>query len=155
MNTLTLDQQNEAAAFAKGLSAQTIEDCKAINNTLETCANVPAFFGSHYANAELESFGIMGIVREVLTDCEAIFARGIETTDLRNIALALAPTTAEIIELAKPKFAVAGLRYKPQAVKNILSTYGTKEIRRIKLTSAEMVQGSKCRSKWYLIQKPQ
>jgi len=154
MNTLTLEQI-EAATFAQSLSAQTVEDCKAINNTLEVCANVPAFFGAHYANAELESFGVLGIVREVLTECEAVFARGIEKTDLRNIALACAPTTEKIIELAKPKFAVAGLRYKPQAVKNILSTYGTKEIRRIKLTSAEMVPGDRSRSKWYLIQKPQ
>lgn len=154
MNT-QIDLTNEIAAFAIGLSAQTVEDCKAVNNTLKATAKVKAHFATHYANAEIESFGIMGIVREVLTEREAIFARGIEGTDLRNIALALSPTTDEIIELAKPKFNVAGLRYEPQAVKNILSTYGTKEIRRIKLTPAEMVQGSKCRSKWYLIQKPQ
>jgi len=155
MKTIISPEQNEAAAFAISLSAQTIESCKAINNTLETTSKVKAFFGAHYANAEIDSFGVMGIVCEVLTECEAVFARNIEETDLRNIAVAIAPTTDRIIELAKPKFAIAGLRYKPQAIKNILSTYGTKEIHRIKLTNSEMVHGSKCRSKWYLIQKPQ
>ena len=152
MNTLT-SEQNEAAAFAVAMSAETIETCKAVNNTLETTQKTSAFYGTHYANPEIDSFGIMGIVCEVLTECEAVFARGIESTELRKIALAIAPTTAKIIELAKPKFAVAGLRYKPQAVKNILSTYGTEKIRKIKLTSGEMVQGSKARAKWYLIQE--
>lgn len=152
MNTLT-SEQNEAAAFAVAMSAETIETCKAVNNTLETTAKVKAFYAAHYANAEIDSFGIMGIVCEVLTEREAIFARGIESTELRKIALACAPTTAEIIELAKPKFAIAGMRYKPQAIKNVLSTYGTEKIRKIKLTPAEMVQGSKARAKWYLIQE--
>jgi len=154
MNTLNnILDQNENAAFAIALSPETIQDCKAINNTLQMTGKVKAHFATHYANAAIDSFGIMGIVREVLTECEAIFARGIENTDLRDIALALAPTTAKIIEMARPKFNDAGLRYEPQAIKNILSTYGKKEIRRIKLTPAEMVPGSKSRSKWYLIQE--
>jgi hypothetical protein len=150
MNTLT-SEQNEAAAFAVAMSAETIETCKAVNNTLETTQKTSAFYGTHYANPEMDSFGIMGIVCEVLTECEAVFARGIESTELRKIALAVAPTTKQVIALAKPKFAVAGLRYKPQAVKNILSTYGTQKICRIKLTTGEIVQGA--RSKWYLIQE--
>ena len=154
MNTLT-SEQNEAAALAVSMSPQTVVEEMSLNNTLETTMKVKPAFCAHYANAELESFGLMGIVCEVLTECEAVFARGIESTELRKIALALAPTTEKIIKLAEPKFNAAAplMRYKPQAVKNILSTYGTEKIRKIKLTSGEMVQGSKARAKWYLIQE--
>ena len=53
MNTLTSDQI-EAAAFAISMSAQTVADEMALNNTLETTGKVKAFFGAHYANAELD-----------------------------------------------------------------------------------------------------
>ena len=156
---LTDTDKAAAAAFALTLSASVIQDCMASNNTLETMNIQPttakgsmAFYATHYANAEKDSYGVAGIVREVLTEKPAILPRNVPD-DMRAHAIQVAMFSHEIIELAKPKFAIVGMRYKPQAVKNLLSTYGTEKIRKIKLTSGEMVHGSKCRSKWYLIQE--
>lgn len=155
MNTLfdTDTDASENSAFSIGLSPEVIMDCKSINNLIEAQAIVKPHFCTHYANAELDSYGIFGIVCEVLRECEAVFKRGIENTDMRDIALTFAPTTAQIIALARPKFNAAApkMRYKPQAVKNVLSTYGAKKIRRIKLEPSEMV--GRARSKWYLIKE--
>ena len=134
MNTSILDQPaDETADFLASLSPEIIQDCKAINNTLQAIGKVKAHFATHYANAAIDSYGVMGIVREVLTEADAVFARSkngwIEDTDLRDIAIAVSLTTDQIIERAKPKFNDAGMRYEPQAIKNVLSTYGKKEIR--------------------------
>jgi hypothetical protein len=149
---LTID--NETAAFAIGLSSETVEQSMAINNTLETTGKVKAAFGTHYANAELDVCGIVALVKDILRDNDAVFARNIEQTDLRGIAIAGSMFTAEIVSAVQIRFASAGMRYKPQAVKNVLSTYGKDFIAKITLTNAEDKprECSKPRAKWYLIQ---
>ena len=114
------------------------------------------FYGTHYANAEIDSYGVAGIVREVLTEKPAILPRNVPD-DMRAHAIQVAMFSHEIIALAKPKFAIAGLRYKAQAVKNVLSTYGTHEIGKIELTKEEdTTRGDgKPRKKYYLIAKQQ
>lgn len=160
---LTDTDMAAAATFALSLSESVIQDCMASNNTLETMNIQPttakgsmAFYGTHYANAEIDSYGVAGIVREVLTEKPAILPRNVPD-DMRAHAIQVAMFSHEIIELAKPKFAIAGLRYKAQAVKNVLSTYGTHEIGKIKLTTEEDTgrNGGKGRNKYYLIKKQQ
>jgi len=152
---MTLDQSKEAAAFAVSLSTETIEASKGVNNTLETTGKVKPFFGTHYANAELDIYGIQQLVCQVLRENESVFARGIEATEFRHIAIGASMFTSDIIAAIGVKFANAGMRYKPQAVKNVLSTYGTNEIAKIKLSNGEDFPRpcSKPRAKWYLIQQ--
>ena len=153
---LKLNTENDEKALAIELSNETIEACKAVNNTLNT-AGVSPFFQAHYANAKLDVHGIMRLVRKILREREAVFGRGIENTELRQIAIAHSMFTDEILAQVEKEFSAGGGRYKLQAVKNCLSTYGKKDgtIGRIKLSNEEDRPrlSDKPRFKWYLIAK--
>lgn len=149
-NTIESDEK----AFAVSQSAEIVANCKDINNTLAT-AEVRAHFQAHYANAELDVFGILALVKDILREAQAEFPRGIEGTELRQIALAASMFTSDILREVESRFAAGGFRYKIQAVKNCLSTYGKGQIGKINLTNAED-QPRECdkpRCKWYLIAK--
>ena len=145
--------ENETKALAVAMSGETIEASQAVNNTLTT-AGVRAHYQAHYANAQLDVCGILALVKDILREAQAEFPRGIETTELRKIAVAASMFTAEILAKVEERFAAGGLRYKIQAVKNVLSTYGKDEIGKITLTNSEDKPRdcAKPRCKWYLIQ---
>ena len=169
MNTEIENLTEAAKAFAVSISDKTIETCKEINNTL-TIAEVRPHFQTHYANAKLDIFGIMDLVRDILRDKQAELPRGIETTELRNIAIAASLFTSEILAEVQVRFSAGSTRYKMQSVKNCLSCYGSSKtyskgpkagqlmgdgsICRIKLSNDED-QPRKCakpRCKWYRVQ---
>jgi hypothetical protein len=153
MNT---EIKNEAKAEAIALSTETIEACKAINNTL-TIAEVRPHFQAHYANAALDVCGIMALVRDILREGQAEFARGIEATELRKIAVAASMFTSEILAEVQARFSAGTTRYKVQSVKNCLSTYGKLDgtIGKIQLSNTEDKPRTcaKPRCKWYRIAK--
>ena len=159
MNTLTNDtnETQAAAQFAIGLSAQTVSDCMAVNNTLATTQKIRAFFGAHYAHAENGVSGLVELICFILQQREAVFPRNIEATELRPIAVAGALYTHEIVAAVEDAFASAGMRYKAQACANVLSIYGKKRIGKIHLTTVEDKDrlSTKCRKKYYLIQTAQ
>jgi hypothetical protein len=151
MNT-EIENQNEKDA-AVAMSAEIVANCKDINNTL-SIAGTRAHFQAHYANAELDVFGILQLVKRILREAQAEFPRGIEATELRKIAVAASMFSTDILRQVEIEFSAGGFRYKMQAVKNVLSTYGKNEIGKITLTNAEdhPRDCSKPRCKWYLIQ---
>ena len=162
-----IENDEAAVAFALSLTGENIVAAMTINNTLATTQAQPiqqtgtiAFYACHYANptykfkdGTIGSYGVNGIVREVLDEHGACYIRNIEKTEDRPIAVAGSLFTDEIVKLSEPKFAAAGLRYQPQAVRNELSTYGTDHIGKIHLTPAEDKGriSTRCRNKWYLI----
>ena len=154
MNT-EIETQTEEKAAAIAMSAELVQNCQAINNTLKT-ADVRAHFATHYANAQLDVFGIMALVRDILRDNQAELPRGIENTELRQIAIASSMFTDEILAEVQLRFAAGGRRYQLQAVKNCLSTYGKTDgtIGKINLTSEEDKprNSRKPRCKWYRVQ---
>lgn len=151
---LKLNEQKKAKAMAIELTDQTIETCQAVNNTLDT-AGVRAHFQAHYANAKLGVYGVMDLVRDILREAQAEFPRGIESTELRKIAVAASMFTSEILAEVERRFAAGASRYKAQAVKNCLSTYGKQDgtIASIKLSNEEDQprECSKPRFKWYRV----
>jgi hypothetical protein len=149
----TLNTETQQAAIE--LSVVVVENSMAINNTLAETKKVTGFYGTHYANAELDICGIVALVKDILRENEAVFSRGIENTELRAIGIAASMFTSDIVQAVNTRFASGGMRYKPQAVKNVLSTYGKLEIAKIQLTNAEDKPRpcSKPRAKWYLIQQ--
>lgn len=167
MNTTI--ETNEAAAAAIAESNVIVQTSMDINNNLETTGQVKPFFATHYANAELGVCGIVALVKLILKENDAVFGRGIENSDLKHIAIATAMFTADIIEAVKLKFAAAGMRYKEQAVKNVLSTYAKGDIVKIQGVGHPIRidndddKGkfydfprpcSKPRAKWYLVSTP-
>jgi len=152
IKNIEIDQTVIAAAVA--MSAQVVATCKEINNTLAV-AGTRAHFQAHYANAEIDVFGILALVKDILRESQAEFPRGIEATELRKIAVAASLFTQDILREVENRFSAGGFRYKMQAVKNVLSTYGKNEIGKITLTNAEDKPRdcAKPRCKWYLIAK--
>ena len=146
--------ENEEKTAAVAMSAEIVDTCKAVNNTLSV-AGVRAHFQAHYANAELDVCGILALVKDILREAQAEFPRGIEATELRKIAVAASMFSSEILREVEERFSAGGFRYKIQAVKNVLSTYGKNEIGKIILTNAEDKPRdcAKPRCKWYLIAK--
>jgi hypothetical protein len=150
---LNMNIETDEKTAAIELSQTVIETSRDINNTLTT-AGVRAHYQAHYANAQLDICGILALVKDILRASQAEFPRGIETTELRKIAVAASMFTSEILAEVEKRFAAGGLRYKIQAVKNVLSTYGKDEIGKITLTNSEDKPRdcAKPRCKWYLIQ---
>ena len=93
-----------------GLIAALIQESMAINNTLETTGIVKPHYGTHYANPQRESFGIFGIICEVLQDNDAVLARGMENVpELRQTAITHSMFAHQIIELARPQIQHCGV----------------------------------------------
>ncbi len=122
------------------MSQETIETCQAVNNTLQV-ANVRAHFQTHYANAQEEIYGILELVADILRKGDACFPRNAHNTELHNIVAASAMFTSDILAEVEKRFAAGGGRYKVQAVKNVLSTYGKGIIQKIKGTNNPKASG--------------
>ena len=153
MNTLIDSENSEAKTFAIAATEETIQGQKAINNTW-TVAEVRAHYQGHYVNMSERVYGIIMLVARILEKKDSEFPRNAHTGELRKIVAAGSTFTSEILEQVEIEFASAGLRYKAQAVKNVLSTYGTEFIAKIQLDKNED-QPRPCdkpRCKWYLIQ---
>jgi len=157
VNNMNIEiETTEEKAFAVSQSAEIVETCKAVNNTL-TIAEVRPAFQAHYANAEIDVCGIMALVRDILRNAQAEFPRNAHTTELVNIVIAASMFTSEIVAEVEKRFAAGTTRYKVQSVKNCLSTYGKADgtIAKVQLTSAQD-QPRKCskpRCKWYRVAK--
>ena len=154
MNT-EIKIENEAKALAISETQSVIETCQAINNTL-TVAEVRPHFQTHYANAKLDVYGIMDLIRDILRNAQAEFPRGIEATELRPIVVAASLFTMDILAEVQARFSAGSTRYKVQTVKNCLSTYGAKDgtIGKVQLSNSEDKPRdcAKPRCKWYLVQ---
>jgi hypothetical protein len=153
MNILIDSEKNEAKTFALSVSAETMQAVQAANNTL-TVSDVRSHFQGHYANAQERVYGILMLVADVLAKHDAEFPRNAHTGELRKIVAAGSMFTSEILAEVESRFAAGGMRYKVQAVKNVLSTYGVEFIAKIQLTKTEDMprECDKPRCKWYLIQ---
>ena len=152
MNTLIDSEKNEAKTFAVAASSEVMEATQANNNTL-TVAEVRAHYQGHYANAQERVYGILMLVADILQKKDSEFPRNAHLTALRKTVVGGSTFTAEILAEVEKRFAAGGLRYKAQAVKNVLSTYGTEYIAKIQLDKNED-QPRPCdkpRCKWYLI----
>ena len=67
---IKITESNEEKAAAVSMSAEIVDTCKAVNNTLSV-AGVRAHFQAHYANAELDVYGILALVKDILREAQA------------------------------------------------------------------------------------
>jgi hypothetical protein len=157
MSNETLTETNDAKAEAIAMTPEIIQGSMDINHTLETTTIVKRHYGTHYVNPQRESFGVFGIICEVLQDNDAVLARGMEhVPELRQTAIKHSLFAWQIIELAKPKFNIAGMRYDKQVVQNYLSTQGRGKVLKFPLTNEEDTERTcdKPRTKYYLVSSP-
>lgn len=136
MNTETT-QDSKAATLAIAMTAETIQASRDINGTLTETAKVRPVFMTHYANAEQDVYGIADLIESVLRERAAVFPRGIETSELRPVAVAAAMTRQDIQAAIEARFTEATPRYPEQTIKNYLSQFCKGRFAKIALSSAE------------------
>lgn len=129
--------ENNAVALAIAMTPETIQASRDINGTLTETAKVRPVFMTHYANAEQDIYGIADLIESVLRERAAVFPRGIETSELRPVAVAAAMTRQDIQAAIEARFTEATPRYPEQTLKNYLSQFCKGRFAKIQLTSAE------------------
>jgi hypothetical protein len=150
MKTKNIEKQN-----AVSLGRELLSTAQDTNNVLTT-ATVPSIFQGHYFNLETESHGVIALITEILTEHEAIFPLGVESTEFRKTALATALTAEDIMSEIQNKFTAGSTRYPYETIHQNLSIvmFRSKKVGKIRMTNAEDKPRpcNKPRCKWYLVQ---
>ncbi len=154
---------NQAVASAVAMQREMLSAVQDGNNVLTT-GQVKSTFQGHAFNMESGKHGIANLIAEILTEREAIFAKGIETTELRPVAIAASMFTEEIIAEVQHRFSAGTTRYPYNTIHMYLSVFmrdsgkhslaNLPRVRKIKLSNEEDKprKSAKPRGKWYLIQ---
>ncbi len=151
----TAEQKNAIA-----LSREIVDNSRDINNVLTTSAVTRAVFHTHFVSMDNSLFGIADLITSILREAEAVFPKGIETSELRGVALASALTTDEIKSAIDRRFTAGSIRYPLQSVKSYLSVFMSQSTKhhkatvgKIQMSNAEDKNRECCkpRCKWYLI----
>jgi hypothetical protein len=148
------ENQNEDQKNAIGMASALLNNSKDINNTLTVSKITRSIFHTHYANMETSEFGIGDLICKILRSNDACFSLAIETSELRNIAIAGSMFTEQILEKVKEIFTAGSIRYPEKTVRATLSVtlFKLKKIGKIQLTNKEDEERECCkpRCKWYL-----
>lgn len=131
-------------------TTSTVSIERDLNHMLTNTGKKPVF-QAHYTG---KKDGLMGLLIEIFESAGAVFPDGIESTDLRQIAVSKALFLSEIIAQVEKKFTAGSSRYPMQSIKNYLSFFGKNIFKVIKLTNEEDKNrpGKKPRGKWYMIE---
>jgi hypothetical protein len=150
---MTTQDQKNSVEMQSALYSNTQD----INTVLTSSGEVRPVFHGHYFQMGTKLFGIQGLITEILTERGASFPAGIENTELRQIAVASAMFTQDIIDEVIRRFTAGSIRYPEKTIRATLSVtmLKLKTVSRVKLTSAEDKKRicNKPRFKWYLVSK--
>jgi hypothetical protein len=176
MNNKTMQKQTkkaekQAANLAIAMAPEILQNSQDINGALTETGKVRAVFHTHFADVSNDIYGIEKLIADILTQAQAVFPRGIESTELRTIAVAASLFTQDIEDEVIRRFTAGSIRYPLQTIKNYLGAFGKGKVIKIQLTNAEdsnrnseenkarrIAKGKnpiclKPRCKWYLIDK--
>lgn len=150
-NEMTLTEVNAAIAMSNDI----LRNSQDINNVLTTSKKVKAVFHTHYADMESGEFGIEQLIVKIMREHGAEFVKGVETTELRQIAIAGSMFISDIETEVQKRFTAGSIRYPHDTIKAYMSAYLLKngKVGRIQLTNNEDKNRTCCRPrvKWYLI----
>lgn len=142
----TLSELTMSGKIAKGIHAN-IQD---LNCELSARLVKPSLHG-HWMQ------GVEQLITDILTERDATFPKGVETTEFRKVAIATAMFTQEIKDEVENRFTAGTTRYPLETIETYLSVLMPRKgtIGKIKLTNAEDSprprKNGKPRYKWYLI----
>ena len=138
----------------KILSRAIIQISRWMNRLLTALHNVGAVFHEPYANVKKESFGMKGLLTEILEERGAILPRGIELTKDRPAAIAASMFTDEIVAEVKRRFTCGSIRYPYKTIWANLKREMRNEVEKIQLTWKEDAHRPclRPRCKWYLVE---
>lgn len=149
--------KNQDQSNAIAMQSALFDNTKDINTVLTSSNEVSPIFHGHFFQLETNLYGIQGLITQILTERGASFPTGIENTELRQIAIASAMFTQDIIDEVIRRFTQGSIRYPEKTIRATLSVtmLKLKTVGRVKLTSAEDKNRTcnKPRFKWYLVSK--
>jgi hypothetical protein len=122
MNT----EQSEAIKMQEAIHANQVD----INHVLTQSKIVMPLLHNHYVNMENKSMfhekhvceqGAFDLLCSILKDADAIFTKGIESTEYRQLAIKKAMLASEIVNEVQSRFSNGSIRYPSQSIKSFLS----------------------------------
>ena len=119
-NETTILMQSQAEAIA--LNPETMQAARDLNGTLTQSGAIRNVFFAHYADMSTGESGIADLICLILREHDAIFPKGVESTELRPIAVAGSMFTSEILAEVQARFTAGSTRYPLETVKHYLST---------------------------------
>ena len=158
------NETKSAIKSAKSMQRDLLGNAQDIGNVLTTAENVQPAFMPHAFNMVTGLHGVANLIADILTEREAMFARGIESTELRKVAIAASMFASEVIAEVQARFAAGTSRYPYETIHMYLSVFmnhenkhalkGLPSVAKIKLTNAEDKPRPcyKPRTKYYLVQ---
>ena len=149
MNTTLNKPKSKAKKFVIG----SIAGAKA-NNAKFDNKDVPLVYRNHYVNVKTGINGIENLVIDILQNNNAVFAKDIAATPLRNMAISQAMFISEIIDEVRKQFGFD--RYPDATIYTVVSVLMIKSglVGKITLSNVEDKNRECCRprSKFFLIQ---
>lgn len=107
------------------------------NNVLTSAGIKPVL------QAHNEDCGIAGLIRDILTERQAVFPLGVEKTEFRQVAIAASMLATEIAAEVQTRFAAGSTRYPLESVKQYLSVFLAKPSRKASVVRVGKFQLSK------------
>jgi hypothetical protein len=127
------------------------------NQYMTVSGNVRNIFQNHIVDMVTGENGCMAMICRILKERGAEFPSGIETTELRQIALSASMTAVELKEEIDRRFSAGSTRHPLSSIQAFLGVHLYKKqgkVGKIKMTSHE---DRNCKTrpavKWYLIAK--
>jgi desulfoferrodoxin (superoxide reductase-like protein) len=126
-----------------------------INNTLTGSKAVGPVFHTHWIELETGKNGIENLIVKILTEAQATFSKGIESSEYRVIAISQSLFASDVIAEVQKRFSIGSIRYPYNTIHQYLSIFMFRKgkVGKIKLTNQEDQDRECCkpRTKWYLI----
>ena len=145
---------NQDTQNAIAMQSALFDNTKDINTVLTSSNKTSPIFHGHFFQLEQNLFGIQGLITQILAERET-FAAGVEETDLRNVAIAAAMFTQDIIDEVVRRFTAGSIRYPEKTIRATLSVtmFKLKTVGKIQLKPFEDKNRpcNKSRCKWYLV----
>jgi len=153
MKTTTKQAKQSNKQTIASLAAGIIDNAME-NNNLFADAQVPFVYRNHYVNAKTGVNGIENLIIDILTNNNAVFAKDVAATPLRNMAISQSLYISEIIEHVRNSFGFD--RYPDATIYTVISVLMLKSgiVGKIALSNVEDKNRECCRprSKFFLIQ---
>jgi hypothetical protein len=140
---------------AKKFNAGTIANAKA-NNKFFDKKDIPFIYRNHYVNVKTGVNGIENLVIDILQNNNAVFAKDVAASPLRNMAICQAMFISDIIANVRKQFGFD--RYPDATIYTVVSVLMVKSglVGKITLSNVEDKNRNCCRprAKFFLIQPP-
>ena len=157
MNTTLTNSKAKATKTKKSFIATLatgLLDNAQENNNIFADKKVPLVYRNHYVNVKTGVNGIENLVIDILQNNNAVFAKDIAATPLRNMAISQAMFISEIIDEVRKQFGFD--RYPDATIYTVVSVLMFKSglVGKIALSNVEDKNRECCRprSKFFLIQ---